>query len=79
MVNEEMMQRMHHEVKFEIDYYDLATEDTENTGEKNYNAPVQKKDRGRMTNYKQIPNYKPQITNKKETETHHSSFLCPSL
>jgi tyrocidine synthetase-3 len=31
MINEEPVQRIHDEVKFEIEFYNLATEDTENT------------------------------------------------
>jgi fengycin family lipopeptide synthetase D len=66
MVNDQPIQRIHHEVEFEIEY--LATEDTENTDKKNYKI--------QNTNYKQIPNHKSQITNKKETGGHHS-FVRP--
>jgi len=48
------VQKIQDKVEFEIEFYDLATEDTENT---------------------EIKNYKLQITNKKETKGHHSSFI----
>jgi hypothetical protein len=41
---------------------------------KNYNAPVQKKDRGCMTNYKQIPNSNDQ--NYKPRDIHASMQSC---
>jgi amino acid adenylation domain-containing protein len=34
MIDEEPVQRIHDEVEFEVEYYDLATEDTEGTGKK---------------------------------------------
>jgi amino acid adenylation domain-containing protein len=66
MMDREPVQRIHDKVDFEIEYKkvpfgqinaygeNLATEDTEDTEEKNY---------------------KKQITNKKETKAHHSSFI----
>ncbi|UCH94493.1 MAG: amino acid adenylation domain-containing protein, partial [Candidatus Aminicenantes bacterium] len=63
IVENEPVQRIHDDVQFEVEYYE-ATEDTE---EKNYKLQI--------TNYKQIPNSKSQITNKKETRGHHSLFI----
>jgi amino acid adenylation domain-containing protein len=54
MVEEKPVQKINDEVEFEIEFYDLATEDTEDTERKNS---------------------KLQITNKKETKGHHSSFI----
>ncbi|UCH97042.1 MAG: amino acid adenylation domain-containing protein, partial [Candidatus Aminicenantes bacterium] len=62
MVNQIPVQKIHEKVEFEIEFYNLATEDTE---KKNYKL--------QNTNYKQIPNSKFQIPNEKETESHHSS------
>jgi hypothetical protein len=59
---EKPVQKAHHEVEFEIEYHDLATE---NTKGKNHKLHI--------TNYKQIPNSKSQIPNQKETGVHHSS------
>ncbi|MGD2093014.1 MAG: amino acid adenylation domain-containing protein, partial [Candidatus Aminicenantes bacterium] len=67
MVAEEPVQRIHEQMEFAIEYYDLATGDAGNTGEEKYKSQI--------TNYKQIPNHKLQITNKKETKSHHSSFI----
>ncbi|MGD2093028.1 MAG: amino acid adenylation domain-containing protein, partial [Candidatus Aminicenantes bacterium] len=67
MVAEEPVQRIHEQMEFAIEYYDLATKHTGNTGEEKYKSQI--------TNYKQIPNHKLQITNKKETKSHHSSFI----
>jgi hypothetical protein len=47
---------------------------------KNYDAPVHKKDRGRMTNYEQIT--MPKITNKKTKGSHglhHGTFKLQTM